>query len=146
MVDLQITRRYFFEVDEATAFELLDEGFLDDFGKSRAAFQSSKFCLIEFSEAVCRDLSAIASNYAKCLNRNAMLAHITRRARRMIVAVAILQFLGRDEPVAEDVVNDRFWTLGDDLFAEIEECFGWLCHRVLAIREGGVVRLPEVSD
>ena len=131
MIDLQIALRQFLQIDEAPAAVFRDQRVLDDLRQSRAPRQSSHFTFAEFAETIRRDLPPVAPTHAKRLNRDAILPHVARGARRMIIAVAFLQFLGRDVTVLEDVINDRSWTLCGDLFAKREQVFREFRHRAI---------------
>ena len=53
-----------------------------------------------------------------------MLFYIPCCARRMVVAIYILKFLGGDLPMLEDMINDRLGTLGLDRPAQLDEVLG----------------------
>jgi hypothetical protein len=119
-------------------------------GESSSPQLSSKPRLLWIAEAVSGYLATIASFRAKQLNGNTVFLYVSDRARRMVVAIGILQLLRGDESVLEDVVNYRFRALGFDGFAQLDERWrkpGSRSSRALQQSQlfGGAARVPATQ-
>lgn len=154
MIYLQVGGWQCLQIDEAAASVFLDERFLDDLRKSSAPFQPPEPGLAQRAEAIGRDLAPVTAHHAERLDGYPALAHVAGGAGRVSIAILFRQFLGSDVPMLEDVINNRFWTLCDDLAAKREKFFWQFGHTVAGFpgveavpgraRNGWWARLPAV--
>lgn len=81
-----------------------------------------------------RDLATVLSDYAECSNGYSLFANIPDGARRVTIAINVLQFFGRNRTVFENVVDNRFCAFSRNPFEFFKEFLGiptfpFLSHR-----------------
>lgn len=121
MIRLKGTRRELAAAERASPAIPFDDGLAEHLRNGSSAACLRGFCSGAFIDRVDRHRPPIGAGHAGRLERNAAFANVAGGARRVAIAMQALEFLGRDLPVFEDVIEYGSRAFGGDALDQLQQ-------------------------
>ena len=128
VVNLQISPFVFRQADAALAPRPFDQRFLETLREYLATRQSARSDLPRVGKAIRPNTLAVTVLDTEGLKRDPLFSHVTGGAWRVVISVAVLEFLRSDVAMFEDMIDDRLGSLRRDGLYPLKEPFreiGW---------------------
>jgi hypothetical protein len=106
MIDLEFLGVEILKVDRAAASGQFDESGLERLREGGSTPEPGEPGPSGTAKSVCADRASVTASDSEYLEEDALLSHIPGRPRRVVVAIQVLQLLGGNMAMLENVLDD----------------------------------------